>query len=52
MIDLLINSYKSSESYHEVQNHVAEICHQASENTKMERGEGGYMQGINEKESL
>uniref|UniRef100_A0A3Q7FB92 ABC transporter domain-containing protein n=1 Tax=Solanum lycopersicum TaxID=4081 RepID=A0A3Q7FB92_SOLLC len=31
VIDLLINSYKSSEGYHEVQSHVAEICHQGGE---------------------
>ncbi|XP_049411400.1 ABC transporter G family member 1-like [Solanum stenotomum] len=34
VIDLLINSYKSSEGYHEVQSHVAEICHQGGEMLK------------------
>ncbi|OIT07727.1 PREDICTED: ABC transporter G family member 11-like isoform X2 [Nicotiana attenuata] len=31
VIDLLVNSYKSSEEYHEVQNQVAEICQQGGE---------------------
>lgn len=31
MVDFLINSYESSDEYHEVQNQVAEICQQGGE---------------------
>ncbi|XP_009611614.1 ABC transporter G family member 1-like isoform X1 [Nicotiana tomentosiformis] len=31
VIDLLVNSFKSSEEYHEIQNQVAEICEQGGE---------------------
>ncbi|XP_019262754.1 PREDICTED: ABC transporter G family member 11-like isoform X1 [Nicotiana attenuata] len=38
VIDLLVNSYKSSEEYHEVQNQVAEICQQVRANPQNRRG--------------